>query len=763
MYHVTVEASDGTNTVTQAVTVTVTNVNEPPQFSGSSTARSAADGTAAGGDVGAPVKATDPEGDTLTYALSGTDAASFDIDTSTGQLTTKSALDRAAKSSYSVTVSASDGKDAGGSVDTSPDDTIDVTITVTGGGNNGRSQTTLRKSIPRQFVPINGGARKILLSDHFSDPDTGHPPYRVTISDSAIATVGVSEGYLATTPQGIGVATTTLTVTDSPSIREVFKTIVYRPVMPRTSTETVHIVDPEVDTTLSSSDGRMSVKFPAGAKDQFFQAAIDPLSNNCGGQSPVGERRLCVLVDLFDLAAESMEESLDVVATLSLFLGQQQFNTVKTDLDNDDFTMWKGHGPSDTSWNKIPQCAQPRGNSECFSLIQTSTGGKITVFNITSFSQFDIGLVLPDPVPQPPQPVKPPPPNTAPVNNGGSDSRDTSSSKVTVSSYSSGPTLRILGPARLIYPENGIDPVASYTIEGTDADEIVWSIYGERRPFTISTDGVLSFKTPPDYENLSTLEGDTYWVQIHAEVADSPRRNDVLNAYVTVTQVNEIGAISGDSYLSVAENSAGAIARYKVDDPENGSISWSLTGPDAQAFKIDAQGNLSPVSVFDYEAPSSSHATNVHTLTVTATDDGEPEMSAQVDVTVAVDDVNEPPVASALPAIDLGTAQAPWTLALDEFFTDPDGDSLTYSIGGESSTDVAEASIEGGTLSIAPVGGGTVSFEVAGTDPWWAARRQYGQRVGDRPSAAGGDSGPSESCRGRSNRDAGACKSAGSA
>ena len=38
-------------------------------------------------DIGEPVTATDADSDTLTYALGGTDdAASFDIDSATGQL-----------------------------------------------------------------------------------------------------------------------------------------------------------------------------------------------------------------------------------------------------------------------------------------------------------------------------------------------------------------------------------------------------------------------------------------------------------------------------------------------------------------------------------------------------------------------------------------------------------------------------------------------------------------------------------------------------
>ena len=57
--------------------------------------------------------------------------ASFDIDNYTGQLKTATVLDFETKSSYSLTVSVRDGKDANGAADTVEDDSIDVTITVT--------------------------------------------------------------------------------------------------------------------------------------------------------------------------------------------------------------------------------------------------------------------------------------------------------------------------------------------------------------------------------------------------------------------------------------------------------------------------------------------------------------------------------------------------------------------------------------------------------------------------------------------------------
>ena len=116
------------------VTINVTDVNEAPEFDeGDSATRSIAENSAAGTSIGAVVTATDPDTNntnfnTLTYSLTGTDASDFTIDSSTGQIKTKSALDYEDDNSYSVTVNVTDGKNAGGTADTTIDDTIAVTI-----------------------------------------------------------------------------------------------------------------------------------------------------------------------------------------------------------------------------------------------------------------------------------------------------------------------------------------------------------------------------------------------------------------------------------------------------------------------------------------------------------------------------------------------------------------------------------------------------------------------------------------------------------
>ena len=101
-----------------------------PAFSETTATRSVAESTAADQIIGAPVGATGEAGDTLTYTLTGTDATSFAIDASTGQLKTSAALDYETQDSYTVTVGVSNSQDSNDMDDTMVDDTIEVAITV---------------------------------------------------------------------------------------------------------------------------------------------------------------------------------------------------------------------------------------------------------------------------------------------------------------------------------------------------------------------------------------------------------------------------------------------------------------------------------------------------------------------------------------------------------------------------------------------------------------------------------------------------------
>ena len=116
-YLVTVQVNDGANTATRPVTVRVLDVNEAPTVSGNATPSVDENTTAV-----ATYRATDPdERATITWSVEDPGASDFTI-TNAGALSFASAPNYEVKSSYTVTVRASDGTN---------DVPHDVTVTVT--------------------------------------------------------------------------------------------------------------------------------------------------------------------------------------------------------------------------------------------------------------------------------------------------------------------------------------------------------------------------------------------------------------------------------------------------------------------------------------------------------------------------------------------------------------------------------------------------------------------------------------------------------
>ena len=113
------------------VTGTPAAQNQTPSFPPAETgARAILEGPLVGRNVGAPVSAVDPDtGDSLTYFLSSGDEF-FRIDSNTGQLLTRKALDHEAVPSHVLIVDVSDSKDSSDDPDAEVDDTIVVMVTV---------------------------------------------------------------------------------------------------------------------------------------------------------------------------------------------------------------------------------------------------------------------------------------------------------------------------------------------------------------------------------------------------------------------------------------------------------------------------------------------------------------------------------------------------------------------------------------------------------------------------------------------------------
>ena len=109
LYTLTIRVSDSNGGIaTTSLTVTVSDVNDSPQFLGTPYTGKISENLATGSDV-IKVAATDADGDSLTYSLSGTNNGHFQIGSSTGLVETTQELDYETVNSYSLTVSVSDG------------------------------------------------------------------------------------------------------------------------------------------------------------------------------------------------------------------------------------------------------------------------------------------------------------------------------------------------------------------------------------------------------------------------------------------------------------------------------------------------------------------------------------------------------------------------------------------------------------------------------------------------------------------------------
>ncbi|WP_346190067.1 cadherin domain-containing protein [Rubritalea halochordaticola] len=162
-YSLTVTVTDsGGLSDTATVTVNVSNVNEAPVAN--DTSGSVAEDVAVGTSV-ALVTSSDPDaGDSVSYAITaGNTAGAFAINSSTGEVTTATALDYETVASYSLTVTATDG---GGL-----SDTASVSITVTDVNENpvATSYTSNSETV------IDGS----ILSGSMTDTQTSNNTYEV--------------------------------------------------------------------------------------------------------------------------------------------------------------------------------------------------------------------------------------------------------------------------------------------------------------------------------------------------------------------------------------------------------------------------------------------------------------------------------------------------------------------------------------------------------------------------------------------------------
>ncbi|MDB2599747.1 cadherin repeat domain-containing protein [Gammaproteobacteria bacterium] len=211
-YAITLTASDGTNSVSETLTINVGDINEAPSLTNSLAASSFAENVSTGTTI-ATASASDPESQTISYSLSGTGSEKFSVD-SAGNITLSSALDYETTTSYSLTLTASDGANStSNTINISVDDVIELSIALASSSISLSETATSGTSVTTTATTTDGSAT-VTYSLSGTDSD------KFSVSSNGTITTAASLDYETTTSYSLTLTATdgTNTVTDNLTI-----------------------------------------------------------------------------------------------------------------------------------------------------------------------------------------------------------------------------------------------------------------------------------------------------------------------------------------------------------------------------------------------------------------------------------------------------------------------------------------------------------------------------------------------------------------
>jgi len=247
------------------------------------------------------------------------------------------------------------------------------------------------------------------------------------------------------------------------------------------------------------------------------------------------------------------------------------------------------------------------------------------------------------------------------------------------------------GPPLVVVPidfaENSTAPVVDLDAAGTG---LTFAIVGGADASFFEIDpmtGVVSFKAPPDFEMPMDAGADNSYDLIVQ--ATTLYGSDLQGLQVHVLDVPEIDDGGEPIVINYPENAVSPVVDVNVVG-DNTGLTYSLSGPDAALFSIDADGVVSFLAPPDYEDPLDEGADNTYNITVHVSNSG--GYSDSQDVVVNVLDLDEKVEAGPIQVIpDTGTyPDDNLTKAGNPLITFPGEEGLMFTLYGPDGTALIE-------------------------------------------------------------------------
>ena len=706
-YAVTVTVYDGSATDVISVTIDVIDEEEnnaPVFVEGSGTERSIPENTPAGRNIGSPVIATDEDEDTLIYSLSGADAASFGIISTTGQLRTKASLDYEKRNVYSVAVLVSDGN--GGT------DSIGVAINVTDVEEN-NAPVFVEGSGTERSIPENTPAgRNIGSPVTATDEDEDILTYTLSGADAAsfgiVSTTGqlrtrapldyekrnvysvavlVSDGKGGTDSIGVAINVTDVNENNDPVFVEgnaTERSIPENTPAGRNIGAPVSATDLDEDVLtyslsgvdagsfgIVSTTGQLRTRASLDYEQRNVYSVAVLVSDGKGGTDSIG-----VAINITDIdetptahAPEFIEGNATERSIPENTPAGRNIGSPVTAMDEDeDVLTYSLSGADAASFGIVSTTGQLKTLAPLDYEQKNTYSVAVIVSDGTLTDSIGVAINVTDVAE-----------NSPPVFVEGSSTERSVPENTPAGRNIGGPVRATdLDEDTLIYLLSGVD-AASFSIAGAT--------------------GQLKTRAPLDYE-----EKNAYGVTV--TVSDGNGGTDTIGVAINVTDVNENNPpvfADNNTTRSIPENTPAGVhigeAVSAEDADSDDTLAYTLGGTDAAAFAIDqTTGQLKTKAPLDYETK------NAYSVSVMASD-GSREATTRVAIRVTdVDESRAPAFAgNRTTRFIKENTPAGENIGSPVSATDEDDDTLTYTLGGRDATVFRIVSTTGQLKTHAPL------------------------------------------------------------
>ena len=638
--------SDGLNSITQAVNIAINNLNDNSPVLTSEIDFIIDENTSSVGTI----TGSDADGDTLSFSISGTDADSISIDSTSGVLSLNETADYETKISYAFNVEISDGlnsitkaatvsinnlndnspifssedtfaidenksqvgtviandADTDSSISYSIDNNVEQRIEVSIAANeNGSGNVYVISGVQKKSLNLEVG--KTYRFEHSTD----HPFRLSTQSDGTHGGGSEFVNGVDTSQQGI----TLLTVSeDTPGILYYYCSIhagmgadansssnIF-PSMNINSSSGELTFSPNPDfETLSSFSAKVSASDGEISTDQNIQVNI----NDVEPEGPIFSSPA-------QFSADENQKEIGTVISEDPLGAQVTYSLSGEDKDS----LSIGSISGVLSFNESPDYE-----------IKTSYSVNIIAVGTITNSEQNV---------------------TISINN----LNDNSPSIISTNVFSAEENQTIIG---------------SIVAEDADGDSLSYSVSGSVAE--ISSDGVLSFINTPDYES----DASSYSLSITVSDGDFSDSQDIEVSLINLNDNSPV--FTTPASFNINENET-ALTTIKATDADGNPISFEVTGPD---LSISSEGILRFIVAPDYETKSSYSAT----LTARDTSIDGSNFTTQ-DITISVINLNDnSPVITSSSSFSVDENQTAITTITA---VDADGDNILYSVSGSDLT-----------------------------------------------------------------------------